>query len=370
MVRPPSPTLVEDKELVMGIQEDKAQHRKHTVGHSGVEDAVKAMEEYEKHEEIDKIKKSGRKRAHTVMHRSMDDAMTSFVMKKKKEEEEGEGEGDEDEDDDSSEASNDEDENFEDEEGKGGDGARRQRMPNIDSEEEPKEPEIISEEILYQDLKLLLHRQKMFTDPLGNELSLTISTYLIPIDDASQFSRFRIKAYDSVVGREMCMDVGEIELRRSLKHDPKSFTYNETDEEFHEQVLDRLKLVPTHDLNHDGFVNADDVVREDLNLALMEMENFTPLKMSIEVGPKAVEKKRKAMEEEERRKAERESLLLDYKMHSERLKFKERARQRSISAGEGVDLFGMSEADELVLKDSEREVGAEEIDASVTEAGA
>ena len=71
-----------------------------------------------------------------------------------------------------------------------------------------------------------------------------------------------------------------------------------------------------------------------------------------------------------RRKAERESLLLDYKMHSERLKFKERARQRSISAGEGVDLFGMSEADELVLKDSEREVGAEEIDASVTEAGA
>jgi hypothetical protein len=191
----------------------------------------------------------------------------------------------------------------------------------------------------------------MFKDPLGNEVNLTISTYLIPQVETDQYSRFRIKAYDSVAGREMCMDVSEVELRCSLKHDAKTFTYDDKDEAFHEKVLDRLVLVPTHDINNDGFLNADDVVRDDLNLALMEKNKFEPIKVSIEVGPKAVEKKRVAREEKERRRRERDSALKDHQMHSKRLMQKERVRQRSISKGKGLDLFGMTEDDKKVLTD-------------------
>ena len=60
-LRPPSPTAVlEDLEDVHDLQEEKALHRKHTVGHSEAESAVKEMEEIERLGEEEKLKKSRR----------------------------------------------------------------------------------------------------------------------------------------------------------------------------------------------------------------------------------------------------------------------------------------------------------------------
>lgn len=62
-------------------------------------------------------------------------------------------------------------------------------------------------------MKLLLHQQKMFSDPLGNDINLLMSTYKLPEADSNGYSRFRIKAYDGEIGRDLCMDINEVDLR-------------------------------------------------------------------------------------------------------------------------------------------------------------
>lgn len=123
---------------------------------------------------------------------------------------------------------------------------------------------------------------------------------------------YRIKSYDAEVGREMCMDVGEQELRHALKHDQISFTYDAENKAFQNAVLDRLKLIPGHDLNNDGFLNADDVQRDDLTFALVAEGRWKPVKVMIEVGEGGRKKRIREKQKEAQRKAEMAKALQEH----------------------------------------------------------
>merc|ERR1711970_970840 len=100
------------------------------------------------------------------------------------------------------------------------------------------------------------------------------------------------------------------------------------DKVFHEKFLDRIILTPTRDVNHDGLVNSDDVVRDDLSMALMMMGSWTPIKLSVEIGAKAIDKKKKKKAEEERKKRETEVANRNHLIHTNRLLHRERTRQK------------------------------------------
>ena len=205
VVHPPSPTLVEDLDLVSSIQDERFRNRKHTVNHSKAKEALEAVEKYEEMVETEKAKEMRRlKRTHTVGHRDAGVAFDAFEGEEKAKAAELEGaEGGDVDDEDEYEYDEYESEGEEEEEEGEGKGDQEGRWS----------PTIASEEVHYADMKLLLHQQKMFSDPLGNDINLLMSTYKLPEADSNGYSRFRIKAYDGEIGRDLCMDINEVDLR-------------------------------------------------------------------------------------------------------------------------------------------------------------
>ncbi|GMH86656.1 hypothetical protein TrST_g13925 [Triparma strigata] len=312
--RPPSPlAAMEDEDEVRELQSEKTTHRKHTVGHSSADAAVKEMDRIEKLNEAEKVEhfhtKHGRK--HTVSHTGALKAVEKFHESDVDSDSYGsdfdDGSGD----------------------GEGGEGDEVEEVDFFT--EEKISPVYVTplsplaalqeayveypEEISHPNTKLLLHTTKIYADPLGNDYKFVMTCQCLNHENSAGFVMYRIKSYDADVGREMCMDVSEQELRQSMKHDQISFTYDAENKAFQNAVLDRLKLIPGHDVNSDGFLNADDVVREDLTFALVAEGRWKPVKVMIEVGEggrkkrirekqKEAEMKRemaKALEEHERR---------------------------------------------------------------------
>ena len=328
------------------IQESKSKERAHTVHHSTAAEAVVKAKETEAAAELAKAEAASRVgQRPTFLHRSAATALESF-----KEQDAAEDDNDNDSDDDDDDEYEDDFSKEGDDDGDGGEGdAASSTMmgsttpKSLDISNSMPYDDIQSEEIQHPGMKLLIHTNRMYEDPLGNHYSFTMTSYNIPGNDEEGLGRFRIKAYDAEVTRELCMDLNENELRQCLKHDPSSFTYDLNDKRFHEKVLDRLRLIPGHDVNNDGFLNADDVKRDDLSFALVAEGQWQPIKITIEVGKKAREKKRLKMLETERQRKEMESALNDHRLHSERLIEKERKRSR-----ERAESRRMSERDTLM----------------------
>ena len=90
-------------------------------------------------------------------------------------------------------------------------------------------------------------------------------------------NEYKIVSYDQELCEKASMHIDEDQVRQSLHHKPESFTYDASDQRLHKLLLDQLILVPGHDLNNDGFINEDDVRRDDLTLALVANDSYKPL---------------------------------------------------------------------------------------------
>ena len=170
------------------------------------------------------------------------------------------------------------------------------------------------------------------------------------IETDKDFKVFKITAYDKDCCRTLEMTCDEGDLRESLKHKPESFTFDECDKRFHEYVLERLRLIPGHDNNNDGFLNEDDVRRDDLTFSLVAEGRWKPIKVMSEIGAKAKLKRkelRKELKRSERDMAksleeERARLLAEGSLNGEQMAAllqspSERARStfvRPLSAGD------------------------------------
>ena len=355
--RPPSPTAaLDDLEDIRDLQEEKVKNRKHTVGHSEAEHAVEEIKRIERLGEEEKVKKAARyKRSHTVHHSSAKRAMDSFERNPEEDSESYGSDFDDDQD-------NDEDE--EDVDFFSGEKVTPKALP-VNSVGNPSAtPEDSAahtykqfpEETHYPDAKLIINKSKMYPDPLGNNYKFVMTCYCLNFLSKSGYTMFRIKSYDAEVGREMCMDVSEDELRLSMKHDQISFTYDEMDKRFHECILDRLRLVPGHDTNNDGFLNADDVQRDDLTFALVAEGRWKPIKVMVEVGEKGRQKRiQKRVKEIERKK----EMALALAEHDQLMKSQSDGREEESprdvyerigrnSVGNADDMFGKNGTPKMV----------------------
>ncbi|GMH88729.1 hypothetical protein TL16_g11241 [Triparma laevis f. inornata] len=311
--RPPSPlAAMDDVEDVMEVQVEKNTHRKHTVGHTQADAAVKELDRIEKLNEEEKVdlfhKKHGRK--HTVAHTTAFNAVEKFHESDVDSDSYGsdfdDGSGD----------------------GEGGDTVEEVdffteapvvNQPRLGLVVPPSPLAALQEayveypeEVHHPNAKLLLHTTKIYDDPLNNPYKFVMTCQCLNFENSSGFVMYRIKSYDAEVGREMCMDVGEQELRHALKHDQISFTYDAENKAFQNAVLDRLKLIPGHDLNNDGFLNADDVQRDDLTFALVAEGRWKPVKVMIEVGEGGRKKRIREKQKETQRKAEMAKALQEH----------------------------------------------------------
>ena len=143
--------------------------------------------------------------------------------------------------------------------------------------------------------KLIVHATKSYEDPCGDFLRFVMTASFTGTETSDGMKIFRYRAYDQDTLRELEMDVDENVLRASLRDNVSNFTYDEMEKRFHEEVLKRLKLIPGHDLNNDGFLNEEDCRRDDLTFALVAPGMWKPLGVMVEVGPRA---RKKSMERE------------------------------------------------------------------------
>ena len=281
--------------------------QKATMQHRTAADAMEAFEKEEEEEESNKAKSRGRvgmfKRQHTVKHSAAQKALDLSNLKRKEVEDEDEDES----------SSEEEEESNGEEEREAllleAERAKRETMKleaselealqkKQQEEEEAAVAQMYPEDVVHDGTQLILNSSKMYQDPLKNFYKFNMQCSWLGTETPEGFKMFRIKAYDAEVLREMCMDVSEETLRQSLKHAPASFTYDDMDSKFHDCVLDRLKLMPGHDSNHDGFLDAGDIIRDDMTFALVAEGRWKPLKIMVEVGPQAIEKRRLAKKEE------------------------------------------------------------------------
>jgi hypothetical protein len=285
----------------------QARLKKQTMTHSSAADAMAAFEKEELEEETAKARSRIRgklQRQHTVKHSSAQAAVNLANLKVQRRgldeadesdagsgDEDGEGEEDEDELAAAAEAEKAAKEAAE-------EAARLEAEAKAAAEAEAirlaEEAEVVKhpEDVQYPNTQLILNTSKMYEDPLHNFYKFSMTVSYLGYETVDGYKVFRISCYDSEQSREMAMDVPENLLRTSLKHEPSSFTYDEMDGKFQEYVLDRLKLIPGHDKNHDGFLNEEDVVRSDLTVALLSEGRWKPLKVMVETGEKALEKRR------------------------------------------------------------------------------
>ena len=116
------------------------------------------------------------------------------------------------------------------------------------------------------------------------------------------------------------------------------------------------RLVPGHDTNRDGFLNAEDVIRDDLAFALFSEGRWKPIKVMVEVGEKGRQKRILEWKRDIERKKEMALALAEHdrlmKAHSppaavaSNLPFKQESPREAYerigrnSVGNAEDMFG------------------------------
>jgi len=150
---------------------------------------------------------------------------------------------------------------------------------NLKKEREMEEKERVRQEKIEKKkrVKLILNESRSYRDPCGNFIRFTLSSYFLGTTNEDGLNEYKIVAYDQELCCKASMFVNEDMLRLSLHHKKESFTYDASDHRLHKLLLDQFVLVPCHDSNHDGFINEDDVKRDDLTFALVSSTSVKPI---------------------------------------------------------------------------------------------